>query len=432
MLDVGFTIIAGLITGLFIIYWGYVIYEPKKFRFKFGWYHILILIIFSILFYISVEYFSHFLHSGYFLCATLVLHQLFFPLCFSKICAGAFVINLIRYIVMILGTIINMHAFCDHNCLSSLLLNIIVTIFILVFRVFLKKKVNGFAIYNNKSWASVTIVCFFIILILTFENSTDKFGISPLLLFPTCCLFYLLFSIYRFTCQKVTLGSYLTNYYEIFNFSKFMECIIDDYKVKLYDTRDQLTNIKKSVGKKNKKMISYLDGLIDEKSHIDYSWLAGLSYFKIPGIKGFISYKIAEMKELDIEVELFFSDSLDESNIDFSKNELKNLYIIIGVWCDNAKEAAIKSIDRTITLQAYYENNLIHFLVANTFDKVISLKNIDDFGVTGNRGCGTGLYTVSTIIENSTILSKKTSIIDDFFIQELVIDTSIKNDITKK
>lgn len=430
--DVIFTIICGLLSGIFIIYWGYIIYDTKKFRFKFKWYHIFILVIFSILFYISVGHFSHFLHSGYFLFVTLLMHQLFFPICFSKICAGAFIVNLIRYIVIILGTIIHNHAFCDHYYLSSILLNIIVTVIILLCRRLLKNHVDTYAIYNNKSWNSIIISCFFIVIILIFQTSTNIISEGPLILFPLCCLGYLLYSVYKFTCQKVTLHTYLTNYYEIFTFSRFMEDIIDNYKIKLYDTRDQLNEIKYMVGNKNKKMNNYINGLIEEKSHIDYSWLTGLSYFKIPGIKGFISYKIEEMKSLGIEVELFFSDSLSEVDIIFTEYDLKNLYVIIGTWCDNAIEAAVISVDKTITFQAYYDNGLIHFLIANTYDKVISLRDIDDFGVSGHKsGCGTGLYTVSTIIQNSHNLTKNTSIIDDFFIQELVINTNMMKNITK-
>ena len=238
-------------------------------------------------------------------------------------------------------------------------------------------------------------------------------------------MIYLFINIYRYIHQKITLDSYLTNYHEISKFSKLMEILIDDYKYKLYDTRNELTSLKEKIRKIDPLLIPYINTLIEEKSHIDYAWLATLSHFEIPGIKGFLSYKIQEMRHLKIEVEIFISDTLKDAVVNLSDDNLKDIYVIIGVFCDNAKEASLTSKDKTITIQAFYENNEIHLIIANTYKQKVSLNNIENIGVSKTKkGCGTGLYIVNTIIRKSDIWKKKTTIMNDFFIQELILTTN--------
>lgn len=426
MLETIFTIINSLICGFFIIGWGYYLYDTKHLKIK--WYNLIVFIIYSIIDFYSIRNCSNLLHIGTTIIGFIILHQSFFHKSLSTICSGTYAINLIRIIIILLeiiiGNFINLSIFENHYWLSSIFINILTTIIIFITHPILKNEIKKYDIYNKESWKSIIVICTIIITIFTLEISVETIYDNILILLPIGCILYLSLAIYQFKCQKVTLDTYLANYYEIFKFSKFMESLIDNYKNELYSTKNQLTVVKEMIKKKNKdkNMITYLDDLIEEKSHIDYSWLSCLSDLNITGIKGFLSYKIEEMKDLNIEVELFISDSLNNTNINLTHDNLKKLCVIIGIFCDNAKEAAMNSKNKTITIQSYSEKDNIHILIANTYDKLISLKNIDEFGVTSHKkGCGCGLYLVHTIIENSNIFNKKTSIIDDFFVQELTI-----------
>lgn len=429
MTDTIMTTFSGFISGLLIVFWGYYLYDNKNFKIK--WYYLLILIAYSALFYYSIENFSNLLHIGTVLICFLIIHQFLFHKSYSTICASTLIINLIRCTVIlaeiVFGRFIDLSLLRNYHWFGSIFINTVTTIIFIIGHSKIKRIIKSYDIYYKKSWKSVIWLNFIIITILIFEISIEKYGSNIIILYPILCMIYLIASLYNFTYQKITLDTSLANYNEIYKFSYFMDNLINIYKTKLYDTRDELSLIKEQIPKNNKSIRKYINQLIEEKSHIEYSWLANLNNFNIPGVKGFLSYKIEEMMELNIEVELFISDTLKENNINLSDNELKNLCIIIGIFCDNAKEAAKNSINKTITIEAHKENNIIYLLIANTYDKVIPLKNIDDFGVTGHKkGCGTGLYMVHSIIESSHIFNKKTSIINDFFIQELTIDLTNK------
>lgn len=427
MIEVVFTLIVGIISGLFIIYWGYLIYDVHKLNIK--WYHWISIFVYAFCFVYSLYNFSNLLHIGTILLGNLILHQIFFRKSFSIISSGIFCISVVRLLSIFINIVtcktFGINFFNNYYWISSLYINIVIHIFILIFYQSFRKLIKYYDIRSYKSWRSVIVMNFIIIMIFIFGIPIDHMGINIILLYPLVSLLYLFITIYLFACQKVELDSYLKNYYEIAKFSYFMESLVDNYKTKLYNTKNELFIVKEKLSKKDKNVIDYLDSLIEGKSHIEYSWISELSYFKIPGIKGFLSYKIQEMKELGIDVEIFISDTLEQAIPILTEQELKDLYIIIGTFCDNAKDAAKNSLDKTVTFQAYFQHNSISILIANTYDKSCVLKNIEELGVSAKKkSYGTGLYIVRSIIENSTVLRKNTTIIDDFFIQELIIEVS--------
>lgn len=429
MVGVILTSISSFISGIFILFWGYLLYDIKQIKLR--WHIIPVFLIYSFVFTYSAYYFSALLHIGIIILSTLILHQVCFRKSFSEICSVVFSINVIRLItILIYTTSIKYIEFLWNNnyyWFGVLTVHLSTTLIILLVRKRLINKIKNYDIYKDHSWKSVIILNLIIIIIFILEISFFEDNCRLDIIVPIVCILYLFIQIYKFVYQKVTLDCYLTNYYEISKFSKFMEDIIDTYKIKLYDTRDQLYLLKEKIPIKNTELDLYIDTLIEEKSHIDYSWLASLCYFNIPGIKGFLSYKIQEIQNLGVEIELFISDTLIEKYFNLTDEDLKDLYVIIGVFCDNAKEAAVYSVQKIVTIQAYYENNELHFLIANTYTKTVSLSFIDDIGVTNKKEkCGIGLYLVNTILTRNNRLSKKTTIMNDFFIQELII-TDVKN-----
>ena len=142
----------------------------------------------------------------------------------------------------------------------------------------------------------------------------------------------------------------------------------------------------------------------------------------IPGIKGLINYKLLKMKELNIEIEVYVSEevaTLNQNHLDIK--EKNNLYTILGVILDNAIEASIESKERMISLQFFKDNDDINIILANTF-KSINLDQLEEKGYSSKgKNRGIGLYLVKEILKHSKNIEKETSIINNFFVQKIII-----------
>lgn len=425
MIDNVLIIINILLSIVITIWWGKIIYDSRIQ--KIGYKHVLCIVTYIILFLISIKYFSTLLNIGTLILGNLILHQTFFHKSFSQISAGIIIVSIIKIIFVAIESLIV--AIIPQNYSLSICYHIIITtigttLLILLLRNRINKIIKKFDIQNNASWLSVITVNCVIITIFILEISQTEIKNNFIFVIPIVLLLYLLFTFCKFVYQKVTLNATLAKYHEIYEFAKFMENLINNYKTEIYDTRDELIELKSKLKTKDTKIISDINTMIERKSHINYSWIITFNDLNILGLKGFFAYKINEIKNLDIEVDLFISDTLNNIETNINDKDLKTLYTVIGIFCDNAIEAAINSNEKTITFQAYYENNEIHLLIANTYYKTPS-KNFEEFGVTNKkRGCGTGLYIAQSLIQNSNILSKKTTIMDDFFVQELIIITN--------
>lgn len=424
MIELIITLAIGLINGLLLIYCGYLIYSFDSIKIK--WYHLPLIIAYALGFTYSIYNFSSLLHIGTVLFGNIILHQVIFRKNFSTICAGVFYINIIRIITLIIDVILykvfKITLNRDYYWISTLVITILSFICIYILRNKMKDKIKEYDIYNLKSIESIISINFIITIIYIFEISIDTTGISLVLLYPILALTYLFISIYSFVRQKVKLDTYLKNYSEIAKFACFMENIIVNYRCKLYETKNQLATVKTYINKNNSKLIEYLNSLIEEKSHIEYSWLSELNAFKTPGIKGFISYKIQEMKELGIEVELFISDSLEKINPILTEQELKDLYVLIGVFCDESINMVNGSSEKIITVQAFCQDNTIIILLANSYDlSPYQTKKKNTINLNQKNWYNTGLYIVSSIIENNDIFGRELEITDDFLIQKLLI-----------
>ena len=95
---------------------------------------------------------------------------------------------------------------------------------------------------------------------------------------------------------------------------------------------------------------------------------------------------------------------------------------IIGVFLDNAKDAALCSHEKEVSLCAYVDNNEIVFEISNTYLDKTDLSRISQPGVTTKgKGHGYGLTLVDSILRENKKFQSETKQIDKYFIQVLKI-----------
>lgn len=222
--------------------------------------------------------------------------------------------------------------------------------------------------------------------------------------------------------EKNKTEDYIKSYEKMNDYTEFNENLLSEYKSFVHEYKNKLIIIKGMVSPRNHELHNYLDTIINAKIKNNYYWLMEIKNIPIPGIKGLINYKLLKMKELHIETEVYVSEEvakLKKNNLDM--HEKNDLYTMLGVFLDNAIEAALESNEKRITLHFFKEENGISITLANTF-KSINLDELEDKGYsTKGKNRGYGLYLVKEILKHSKHLTKETSIINNYFVQKIII-----------
>ena len=134
--------------------------------------------------------------------------------------------------------------------------------------------------------------------------------------------------------------------------------------------------------------------------------LKGLLYEKILGLIN---------KNINIEVKI-------EDNLRVSYEEIQTINRILGIFIDNAMEAALETEEKYVRIDAHNIEHGTTVEVANTFKEIPNLAKMFQKGYsTKGQGRGTGLYWVWRTLKEKDELSLETDIKDESLIQKLNI-----------
>lgn len=134
---------------------------------------------------------------------------------------------------------------------------------------------------------------------------------------------------------------------------------------------------------------------------------------------GLFSQKYQKAKEAEITLELN------------AINEIKNIYMrnsdmckVLGVYLDNAIEAATESKKKIVTLDIFEEKEYTQFIIKNSYNEEPDLKSLFKQGYTTKSGenRGIGLYSVKQILEQYENILYNTYIENERFVQEIIIN----------
>jgi len=183
-----------------------------------------------------------------------------------------------------------------------------------------------------------------------------------LLIFNTCLtLFCLSIVIYSFKTQNNYIKVY-DKYNTTLNSLKEYEDILDRYRISNHENKNQLLTIRNMLPKTNKKIISYIDKIIENK--LKDNEKAMVEACKIPagGLRGLIYSKILVMKNLKINYILEISKevkTVDLINLDDSL--MLDMCQVIGVYIDNAIGEVKKLKKKYINIEIYLVIEIIAF-----------------------------------------------------------------------
>lgn len=169
-----------------------------------------------------------------------------------------------------------------------------------------------------------------------------------------------------------------------------------------------------------------IDEIIDNSINLEDKLVHSLKVLPKGGLKGLMYYKttIAQKNKLSITIDVSIKDNGILYNL--NKKRINELTKILGIYYDNAIEAARESQKKSILIEIYELKNKVNFVISNTYKQKNLIKNRNAKGISSKgEGRGNGLYFASKILnKNKSWMSEKQEIIDKYYIETL---TAYKN-----
>lgn len=199
------------------------------------------------------------------------------------------------------------------------------------------------------------------------------------------------------------------------------ENLLETGRENRHEMLNNLIVLKTEKNKASEKYEELLDDIIRQyqsKKSTNYS-----SLYKLPsGIKGIVYYKMANIKDNEIN---FISVISEEMYKLFDEMDTKLYYKvckITGILIDNAIEASTVSDDKLLLIDIYKEDNLVNIYIENTFEGTVDIDSINKKGFsTKGKNRGLGLHIVSTILKENDNLSLEQRVVNNKFVSILKI-----------
>ena len=395
--------------------------------------NILILILFAILHTIINLY----LDSSIKTLAICLLYTMYFYIIFDKKVYKS-IFSSVLYIILaiipdlltltIITKILNMskeycHNYIAGSVLGNMIIGIMLILMVLLLRKPLKTVVN-YKLSNNVKIVTVsaltliTIAIFFYNLIGNFRHDNDIY--TYLLVIIT--LIVILVTLLR---QKIDNENMFKKYDDLLTIMKNYESDIEEQRTINHESKNELLTIRSKLSEENdKELCSYIDSIIGDKKSVKSAKFSKFKYLPSNDLKGFFYYKFIEAEKRGIKVSLNISKLVENSYLgDMKTKDFKDLTRIIGVYLDNAIEAASTSKDKKLGIEIYEVKGIIQIIISNTYDNAIEKDKVgNERYSTKGKNRGHGLLLVKRILNENNRITSETKITDSLYIQTIKIN----------
>lgn len=277
-------------------------------------------------------------------------------------------------------------------------------------------------IINKKSKLvkSILILFYIFITIQLFLNMTglsdqSYFENNMFLIFALIIMGLLIFDHYKYIKSeenKKTLLEFMTTY----------EKLIDKNRINKHEMLNNLIILSTYKDKNSKSFQNTLNEMIESYSFEKNKTFRNIGSMPI-GMKGIFYYKIGEIEINNLDFIFHCSDEVNDYLIDTSNKDYNKCSKLLGIFIDNAIEAAKDSEERKLIVDIYLENNYLNFYIEN------STKNNPNIHMLRNKnystkgsGRGLGLFIANKMrLQSKTIKYKQYMNSNNNFVTELKI-----------
>ena len=398
--------------------------DIKIFRLK----KIILIILLSILqtvFY-NTEYNITYILTNYL--AIIIFNKLIFRENMIKTMISTMIVILFMMLSDFINSIIMVNFFDYNKLRSTWLLRIISNIdvagiiFIISSINFIKKRCIYFI--DKFEYKKISIILSFLFLIsaivLATYEMTSTFNWTPEYFSNIFIVLTLIVFFYIFINENNQYNKLNDEYDNLFKCIQTFEDWIEKEQLNRHEYKNQLAVLRCLT--KEKKVKEKIDNIISDNININNDTINQLKPIPNGGLKGLLYYKIviAEKNKIKLETDV----SLNSNNIltNLSEEKMKIICRLIGIYFDNAIEAAKETRKRIVSLEVYEYDNSVNIVISNTFKKNRNINKRNEKGfTTKGKGHGNGLYFAKKMINNNSWIREEQSIISNFYTQKIII-----------
>lgn len=364
----------------------------------------------------------------------------FYSYLFNKNSSQTLIESLILYLALFISEVIVaiiisgiLYFFDDYSMLflkNTIFINCIITSLSYTIIKLNKKVLNNLinnSNFNKKSEIFIVLLILITISLLVFKIPLSRWNFNLDFLFTMILLLCFIMLGFLMLKQRADIQKTTSMYQKLVAYSDITNGLLEDYRVISHEQKNQLLVIRSLLDDNSpQELVDYVDGLLDKKVGFKYEWIGDLNYLPLSGLKGLINYKLIEANSLKINTNISISKDIDKLKLNkLSSKQKDELYSIIGVYLDNAIQAAKESNKKEVSLEIYKEKEKIVIVIANTYNGKIDFEKLDNYGyTTKGKNHGVGLHLVKKIIENEVIYSQSRNLFEDYYVQKLIIDLS--------
>ena len=267
----------------------------------------------------------------------------------------------------------------------------------------------------------------YILTLMTINNSAMKTKLNTfinnindksIIMFSYCLIMII------FLREQGEYNDLINKYDSLFDYFKEIEDNVDEISFANHEYKNQLAVIKGYIeNNKNKEAIKYINDITNTNREKDNIIISELKNIPNGGIKGLLYYKVISSINKNITPVLDIDKSCAEYLKKLTVDENKIISKAIGVYIDNAIDATSLTTNKIVSIEIYFINNEINFVISNPFlQNNTNISKISQKGyTTKGKGHGNGIYLIDKIIKKTDWLKSERKIINNYYIQKLTI-----------
>lgn len=282
------------------------------------------------------------------------------------------------------------------------------------------QKLNLIISKNQKDWVYIIIIIILLSFLIVFNKNNLGSGINyyinaGMVIFIIASFVYVIYN--KFQMQAIE-----DKYNESMEYVLRYEKIINEQGKKNHEYNNQLMVIKGYINKPER-LSEYLDEVIGEHKTGQNYTVKQLGFLPDGGVKGLLYHKLSKMEDNNIKYYLYVDQNLKDKDIEsFDLKTYRDLTKLLGVFLDNAIDAALKSEEKEIEVELKDKDDCLLLTISNTYDKNTDINKVGKSGFTTKGvGHGFGLSIVKDIAKTNSEIETFSSKKSDKFIQTAMI-----------
>ena len=282
-------------------------------------------------------------------------------------------------------------------------------------------KLNKVIGKNNRDWIYIIILVLLMVFLMTFNrynlgNTTRYYINVGMIVFVLLSLIYVISN--KFSKQR-----YEDKYNQMMEYVCKYENIINEQGKKNHEYNNQLMVISGYVDNPEK-LKEYLKLVMEEHKVGQNYMVKQLGCFPNGGIKGLMYNKLGQIEECKIKPYFYIDPSIkDIFETKFDLNTYRDITKLLGVYIDNAIDAAKDANPKEIELEMKVDDRYLTITISNTYNKNVDINKVGKKGFsTKGSGHGFGLSIVKDIAKNNDKIETFSDPDEKMYKQVIIID----------